>query len=88
MFYLGTALITAVVTNAASVVSMLPNAVEVVTRLDVDAFAVALAVSFATSPPLRTPVEDQPNLLEAGPGGYKFTDLIHEGAPPSLIRTL
>ncbi|MFW6153549.1 MAG: SLC13 family permease, partial [Halobacteriota archaeon] len=38
VFYLGTALITEIVSNAASVVLMLPIAVEVATRLDANAF--------------------------------------------------
>lgn len=88
VFYLGTALITEIVSNAASVVLMLPIAVEVATSLDVNAFAFALAVTFAASTPLLTPVGYQTNLMVYGPGGYKFTDFARVGAPLQLILTV
>lgn len=88
VFYLGTALITEIVSNAASVVLMLPIAVEVATRLDANAFAFALAVTFAASTPLLTPVGYQTNLMVYGPGGYKFTDFARVGAPLQLILTV
>ncbi|WP_138004540.1 SLC13 family permease [Halalkalirubrum salinum] len=88
VFYLGTALITEIVSNAASVVLMLPIAVDVATRLDVNAFAFALAVTFAASTPLLTPVGYQTNLMVYGPGGYKFTDFARVGAPLQLILTV
>ncbi|MFO7926760.1 MAG: SLC13 family permease [Halobacteriota archaeon] len=88
LFYLGTALITEVVSNAASVVLMLPIAVDVATRLDANAFAFALAVTFAASTPLLTPVGYQTNLMVYGPGGYKFTDFARVGAPLQLVLTV
>jgi di/tricarboxylate transporter len=60
VFYLGTALITEIVSNAASVVLMLPIAVEVATRLDANAFAFALAVTFAASTPCSRPSGTRP----------------------------
>jgi di/tricarboxylate transporter len=87
IFYLGTALITEVVSNAASVVLMLPIAVEVAVRLNVNAFAFALAVTFAASTPLLTPVGYQTNLMVYGPGGYRFTDFARVGAPLQIILT-
>lgn len=71
VFYLGTALITEIVSNAASVVLMLPIAVEVATRLDVNAFAFALAVTFAASTPLLTPIGYQTNLMVYGPAATR-----------------
>jgi len=88
IFYLGTALVTEVVSNAASVVLMIPIAVEVATRLDANAFAFALAVTFAASTPLLTPVGYQTNLMVYGPGGYKFTDFARVGLPLQLILTV
>ncbi|WP_049913705.1 SLC13 family permease [Haloferax prahovense] len=87
-FYLGTAIITEMVSNNASVVLMLPIAVEVAGQLGVNAFAFALAVTFAASTPLLSPVGYQTNLMVYGPGGYKFTDFARVGAPLQLILTV
>ncbi|WP_081927013.1 SLC13 family permease [Halobellus rufus] len=87
-FYLGTAIITEMVSNNASVVLMLPIAVEVANQLGVDAFAFALAVTFAASTPLLSPVGYQTNLMVYGPGGYKFTDFARVGAPLQVILTV
>ncbi|WP_418771361.1 SLC13 family permease [Halorientalis halophila] len=87
-FYLGTAIITEMVSNNASIVLMLPIAIEVAGQLGVDAFAFALAVTFAASTPLLSPVGYQTNLMVYGPGGYKFTDFARVGAPLQLILTV
>jgi len=87
-FYLGTALITEMVSNNASIVLMLPIAVEVANQLGLNAFAFALAVTFAASTPLLSPVGYQTNLMVYGPGGYKFTDFARVGAPLQLILTV
>ncbi|WP_418766782.1 SLC13 family permease [Natronomonas amylolytica] len=87
-FYLGTAIITEMVSNNASIVLMLPIAIEVAGQLGVNAFAFALAVTFAASTPLLSPVGYQTNLMVYGPGGYKFTDFARVGAPLQLILTV
>jgi len=87
-FYLGTAIITEMVSNNASVVLMLPIAIEVAGQLGVNAFAFALAVTFAASTPLLSPVGYQTNLMVYGPGGYKFTDFARVGAPLQLVLTV
>ncbi|MFC5277505.1 SLC13 family permease [Halorubrum rubrum] len=88
LFYLGTALITEMVSNSASVVLMLPVGVEVAGQLGANPFAFAMAVTFAASTPLLTPVGYQTNLMVYGPGGYKFTDFARVGAPLQLILTI
>jgi di/tricarboxylate transporter len=88
LFYLGTAFITEMVSNSASVVLMLPIGVEVARQLGTNPFAFALAVTFAASTPLLTPVGYQTNLMVYGPGGYKFTDFARVGAPLQLILTV
>ncbi|GAB6862020.1 SLC13 family permease [Haloplanus litoreus] len=87
-FYLGTAIITEMMSNNASIVLMLPIAVEVAGQLGVNTFAFALAVTFAASTPLLSPVGYQTNLMVYGPGGYKFTDFARVGAPLQLILTV
>jgi di/tricarboxylate transporter len=87
-FYLGTAIVTEMVSNNASIVLMLPIAIEVAGQLGVDAFAFALAVTFAASTPLLSPVGYQTNLMVYGPGGYEFTDFARVGAPLQLVLTV
>ncbi|MFD1685947.1 SLC13 family permease [Halobellus litoreus] len=88
LFYLGTAVITEMVSNSASVVLLLPIGVEVAGQLGANPFAFVMAVTFAASTPLLTPVGYQTNLMVYGPGGYKFTDFARVGAPLQLILTL
>ncbi|AZH27154.1 sodium-coupled transporter [Haloplanus aerogenes] len=88
VFYLGTAIITEMMSNNASIVLMLPIAVEVAGQLGVNAFAFALAVTFAASTPLLSPVGYQTNLMVYGPGGYKFSDFARVGAPLQLVLTV
>jgi len=88
LFYLGTAIITEMVSNSASVVLLLPIGVEVAGQLGSNPFAFVMAVTFAASTPLLTPVGYQTNLMVYGPGGYKFTDFARVGAPLQLILTV
>ncbi|WP_256300636.1 SLC13 family permease [Haloarchaeobius salinus] len=88
LFYLGTAIITEMISNSASVVLLLPIGVEVAGQLGANPFAFAMAVTFAASTPLLTPVGYQTNLMVYGPGGYKFTDFARVGAPLQLILTV
>ena len=81
LMYVVTALLTNVISNNASVVLMIPVAVEVATQLGANAFAFVLAVTFAASTAFMTPIGYQTNLFVYGPGGYRFTDYIRVGAP-------
>ncbi len=85
LFYLFTALMTELLSNNASVVLMIPIAFDAATRLNADPYAFVLAVTFAASTPLLSPVGYQTNLMVYGPGGYEFTDFARLGAPLQLI---
>jgi di/tricarboxylate transporter len=85
LFYVVTALLTNVISNNASVVLMVPVAVEAATTLGANAFSFVLAVTFAASTAFMTPVGYQTNLFVYGPGGYKFTDYIRVGGPMQLL---
>ncbi|WP_264783005.1 SLC13 family permease [Haladaptatus sp. T7] len=85
IFYIATGLITEVISNNASVVLMIPVAVEAATRIDANPFAFVLAVTFAASTSFLGPVGYQTNLFVYGPGGYKFTDYFRIGAPLQLL---
>ncbi|QLG29511.1 SLC13 family permease [Halorarum halophilum] len=84
-FYVVTALLTNVVSNNASVVLMIPVAIEAAGTLGANPLAFAMAVTFAASTAFMTPVGYQTNLFVYGPGGYKFTDYIRVGGPLQAI---
>ncbi|WP_324665124.1 SLC13 family permease [Haloarcula sediminis] len=85
LMYVVTALLTNIISNNASVVLMIPVAVEAAGQLGANAFAFVLAVTFAASTAFMTPVGYQTNLLVYGPGGYRFTDYLKVGAPLQAI---
>ena len=88
LFYLFTALITNVVSNNASVVLMIPVAIDTANAIGADPFSFVLAVTFAASTAMLTPIGYQTNLMVYGPGGYKFTDFFRLGAPLQVILTV
>ncbi|WP_407661560.1 SLC13 family permease [Haladaptatus caseinilyticus] len=88
VFYVITTLVTAVVSNSASAILMIPVAVEAATRVGGDPFSFVLAVTFASSADFMTPIGYQTNLLVYGPGGYKFTDYFRVGAPLQLLLSI
>jgi di/tricarboxylate transporter len=85
LMYVVTALLTNIISNNASVVLMIPVAVEAAGQLGANAFAFVLAVTFAASTAFMTPVGYQTNLLVYGPGGYRFTDYLKVGAPLQAV---
>ncbi|WP_394345822.1 SLC13 family permease [Halegenticoccus tardaugens] len=88
LFYILTTLVTALISNSASVILMLPIAVETANRVGADAFAFVLAVTFAASADFVTPIGYQTNLLVYGPGGYRFTDYFRVGAPLQVLLSI
>ncbi|MCG1001956.1 SLC13 family permease [Halobacterium noricense] len=85
VFYVATSLITGVISNNASVVLMIPVAVEASLEVGANPFAFVLAVTFAASTAFMTPVGYQTNLFVYGPGGYKFGDYVRVGMPLQLL---
>ncbi|WP_416838429.1 SLC13 family permease [Haloferax sp. DFSO52] len=85
VFYFVTALLTNIISNNASVVLMIPVAIEAATTLGASPFSFVLAVMFAASTAFMTPVGYQTNLFVYGPGGYKFTDYMRVGGPLQLV---
>ena len=84
-FYLLTVLTTNLISNQASVVLLIPVAVDAAGRLGADPFAFVLAVTFAASTAFMTPVGYQTNLFVYGPGGYEFRDYARVGGPLQLL---
>ena len=88
VFYVFTSLVTQVISNNASVILMLPMAVETAELTGADPFSFVLAVTFAASCALLTPIGYQTNLMVYGPGGYRFTDFVRMGAPLQLLLAI
>ncbi|MDZ7688344.1 MAG: SLC13 family permease [Halobacteriales archaeon] len=88
LFYVFTALITNVISNNASVVLMIPVAIDTAQAIGADPFSFVLAVTFAASTAMLTPIGYQTNLMVYGPGGYKFTDFFRVGAPLQAVLTV
>ena len=85
LFYIGTGLITEVISNNASVVLMIPVAAAAATAIGANPFAFVLAVTFAASTAFLGPIGYQTNLFVYGPGGYTFADYFRVGAPLQLL---
>ncbi len=83
--YALTTLLTEMVSNNASVVILVPVAVSLGQMLEIDIFALVLAVMFAASTSFLTPIGYQTNTMIYGTGLYRFTDFARVGAPLNLI---
>jgi di/tricarboxylate transporter len=86
--YFLTSIFANVITPVASVVLLLPIAVDTAVRIGADPFAFVLAVTFAASTAFMTPVGYQTNLMVYSPGGYRFTDYLRVGGPLQLLLTV
>ena len=85
LFYLLTVAMTNLISNQASVVLLIPVAVDAAAQLNARAFAFVLAVTFAASTAFLSPVGYQTNLFVYGPGGYEFRDYARVGGPLQVI---
>lgn len=88
LFYVLTGLLANVITPIATVVLMIPVAVDAALALGANEFAFLLAVMFSSATSFMTPVGYQTNLMVYGPGGYEFVDFLRVGAPLQLLLAL
>jgi di/tricarboxylate transporter len=83
--YLVTTLLTELVSNNASVVILVPVAISLGQVLQIDVFALVLAVMFAASTSFLSPIGYQTNTMIYGTGLYRFSDFAKVGAPLNLL---
>jgi di/tricarboxylate transporter len=85
LIYLGTSLLTQMISNNAAAIIVAPVALGVAEALGVDSRPFIVAVCFAASAEFMTPMGYQTNLMVYGPGGYRFVDYLRFGAPLNLL---
>ena len=85
LFYLMAMLLTAAISNNATVLLLLPVAVSTAQVLGIDPRALILSVMLSSSLDFSTPVGYQTNTMVYGLGGYRFVDFVRAGAPLNLI---
>ena len=83
--YLVTNLLTHLLSNTAVAVLMTPLALGLATETGVDPKPLVMAVAFAASTALATPIGYQTNIIVMGPAGYKFGDFVKAGLPLCLL---
>ncbi len=85
IFYILTGGLSLLILNKPAAALMAPLAVILAQQLDVDAKPFIMAVAFAASTAMATPMGYQTNLLVYGPGGYNFKDFVKFGLPLNLL---
>ncbi|MEO1003062.1 MAG: SLC13 family permease [Cyanobacteria bacterium J06638_7] len=86
--FLFTTLLTEVMSNAATVVLLIPIAGQLGLGLGHPPLAFVYAVLFGASQSFLSPVGYQTNLMVFGPGRYRFLDITRYGFPLTLTMTL
>ena len=81
--YLLTSVLSETINHAVAVV-ITPVAIGLATSLGVDPRPLVVAVMIAASATFATPISYQTNMMDYGPGGYRFTDFLRVGIPLNL----
>ena len=83
--FLAVALLTNVLSNAATAVLFAPIALSAAHQLNADPLPFLLAVIYAANCAFATPIAYQTNMLVMAPGHYKFSDFLRFGGPLVLL---
>ena len=85
IFYFITAALSLLILNKPAAVLCTPLGILLATQLGVDGKPFIMAVAFAASTAMATPMGYQTNLLVYGPGGYNYKDFVYFGLPLNFI---
>lgn len=88
VIYILTVLLTAVLSNNASIILLLPIGVQVAQTVGISPLTVIFVITFAASNSFMTPIGYQTNTMVYGAGGYRFLDFLKVGGPLSLMMTV
>ena len=83
--FLTVAILTNILSNAATAVLFTPIAISAAEQSGADPFPFLLAVIYAANCAFATPIAYQTNMLVMGPGHYKFSDFMRFGGPLVII---
>ncbi len=83
--YFLTMVLTAIMSNAATVALIFPIAHATALAMNLDPRPFIIAITLAAAADFCSPVGTQCNILVYGPGGYKFTDFMRIGIPLSFV---
>jgi len=84
IFYFITSVLSLLILNKPAAVLCTPLAILLAQKLGVDAKPFIMAVAFAASTAMATPMGYQTNLLVYGPGGYTYRDFVAFGLPLNI----
>ncbi len=85
IFFMMTSGLSLLILNKPAAALMAPLAVILAQQLNVDPKPFIMAVAFAASTAMATPMGYQTNLLVYGPGGYTFKDFVKFGLPLNIL---
>ncbi|MEL6469019.1 MAG: SLC13 family permease [Cyanobacteria bacterium J06623_4] len=88
LIYILTVLLTAVLSNNASIILLLPIGAQVAQSIGLNPLTVIFVITFAASNCFMTPIGYQTNTMVYAAGGYRFLDFLKVGGPLSLIMTV
>ena len=87
-FFIMTSLLTAVISNAAATVLVVPIAIQTAVSLGASPYTFVMAVIIAASTSFLLPIGHQANIIVFGPGGYRFFDYTKVGIWLNLLLLL
>ncbi len=85
LLFIITILITAIISNTATIAIVFPLAVPLAQNLHISTTPIFVAIAFAASCDFMTPIGYQCNLMVYGPGNYSFKDFFKVGFPLTVI---
>ena len=88
LLYVLTMLLTAVLSNNASVILLIPVGAQVAQAIGINPLTAIFVITFAASNSFMTPIGYQTNTMVYSAGGYRFIDFLRVGGPLSIIMTI
>ena len=85
VFYFMAAVLSLLILNKPAAVLCAPLGIELADKLGCNPEPLIMAVAFAASTAMATPMGYQTNLLVYGPGGYNYRDFVFFGLPLNIL---